>query len=93
MFFTLSAHGGENDHSAVWDAWNRDCFTCGISLSGHEMKKCPGNWSLRIIFSSYKYLRTSMLSILQDCCEDVHTLFILAGDLLRKIVARRYQEV
>jgi len=37
-----SAHGGENDHSAAWDAWNRDCFTRGI-LACPLMKKCVVN--------------------------------------------------
>ncbi len=44
-----SAHGGEeNDHSAAWDAWNRDCFTQGIAF-GPLTKKCVVSWYLKRI--------------------------------------------
>jgi len=35
-----SAHGGDNDHSAVWDAWDRSCFTCGIALWPDDEEMC-----------------------------------------------------
>jgi len=73
-----SAHGGENDHSAAWDAWNRDCFTRGIVAWPFDEEMC-GQLTfeeniLKLQVSEDKHAIYPTVS----CCEDV-TLVYLGG--------------
>jgi hypothetical protein len=76
-----SAHGGEeNDHSAAWDAWNRDCFTRGISLWPFDEKMC-GQLTfeeniLKLQVSEDKHAIYPTVS----CCEDVHLAAVVMED-------------
>ena len=74
-----SAHGGENDHSAVWDAWNRDCFTCGISFWPRDEEMCGQlvfeNNILKLQISEDKHA----IYPTKDCCEDVHLVYLAGG--------------
>ncbi len=74
-----SAHGGENDHSAVWDAWNRNCFTCGISFWPRDEEMCGQlvfeNNILKLQISEDKHA----IYPTKDCCEDVHLAYLAGG--------------
>jgi len=71
-----SAHGGENDHSAVWDAWNRSCSTCGISLWPFDEEMCGQlvfeNNILKLQISEDKHA----IYPTKDCCEGVHLVHV-----------------
>jgi len=66
-----SAHGGDNDHSAVWDAWDRSCFTCGIALWPFDEEMCG-----KLVFKG-KILKLQVsedkhaIYPTEDCCEAV----------------------
>jgi hypothetical protein len=71
-----SAHGGENDHSAVWDAWNRDCFTRGIAYWPVDEEMC-GQLAfeeniLKLQISEDKHAIYPTAS----CCEDVTLAYV-----------------
>jgi len=74
-----SAHGGENDHSAVWDAWDRDCFTCGIAFWPVDETMC-GQLTfeddiLKLQISEDKHATYPTVS----CCEGVTLLYLAGG--------------
>jgi hypothetical protein len=71
-----SAHGGKNDHSAVWDAWNRDCFTRGIVAWPVDEEMC-GQLAfeeniLKLQISEDKHAIYPTAS----CCEDVTLAYV-----------------
>jgi PKD repeat protein len=76
-----SAHGGENDHSAAWDAWNRDCFTRGIALWPVDEEMCgqlvfEAN-ILKLQVSEDKHAIYPTF----DCCEDVILTYLPVLDV------------
>jgi hypothetical protein len=75
-----SAHGGENDHSAVWDAWNRDCFTRGIKYWPVDEEMCGQlvfeENILKLQVSEDKHAIYPTVS----CCEDVHLAAVVMED-------------
>jgi hypothetical protein len=74
-----SAHGGDNDHSAVWHAWNRDCFTRGIVAWPFDEEMC-GQLTfeeniLKLQMSEDKHAIYPTVS----CCEDVSLVYLGGG--------------
>jgi hypothetical protein len=74
-----SAHGGENDHSAVWDAWNRDCFTRGIVAWPFDEEMCGQlvfeENILKLQISEDKHATYPTVS----CCEGVTLIYVGGG--------------
>jgi len=72
-----SAHGDENDHSAAWDAWNRNCFTRGISAWPFDEEMCGQlvfeENILKLQVSEDKHAIYPTVS----CCEDVTLLYLV----------------
>jgi len=75
-----SAHGGANDHSAVWGAWNESCFTCGIAWSPIDDVMCGQlqfeNNRLLLQMSEDKHA----IYPTEDCCEHVILVAIVMED-------------
>jgi len=75
-----SAHGGKNDHSAVWDAWNRSCFTCEVDWSLIDEEMCGQlqfeNNILLLQASEDKHA----IYPTKACCEGVNLLALVQED-------------
>jgi len=74
-----SAHGGDNDHSAVWDARDRSCFTCGIDNWPVDEEMCGKlvfeENILKLQVSEDKHAIYPTVS----CCEGVTLTYAVAG--------------